>query len=127
MVKHFVLGISFLMVASAANAQQAKPVEDTKQYEKWYHEVEECLGMKGDFYGVTFYVDSTGRHPVTHVRFNGYHEEGSIVLFYKKANDEMTVKHEIIHDITKSRSNEHRRIYFINKCGDYSLGEVVDG
>lgn len=126
-MRSFVIALLLLVAAGSARAQGPVRIADTRMHEQWYREMEACLGIKGDLYGVTFYADSSGRHPVTRVRFNGYHEPGSIILYYKKANDRLTVMHEIIHDITHSRGNEHPRKYFQNKCGDFSLGELLDG
>lgn len=95
------------------------PLPDQPGYRKMYAEMEECTGVKGDYSGVTFYTDSTGRH-LGH-RFNGYWEPGSIVI-YARSHDKTVILHEMIHDIT--RFSTHPKKYFVNKCGDFSLGDL---
>lgn len=115
--------IVLLTACATLNQPPAQPTPLTAPgiYASWYHQLEQCSGIKGDFKAVDFYVAQVNFHNGHH--FNGYWEPGSIVLVAAKLNDRATVMHEMMHDIT--RSPVHKRRYFAQVCGDISTGEVL--
>lgn len=111
-------------LASAPTARVAETpsvsiIEDPK-YEQWYHELEKCSGLKGDFNRLTIYET----HDRLHLgrTFDGYWEPGSIVVRHRW--EKVAVQHEMMHDLTNS--NRHPRSYFKGACGDLMRGELPD-
>lgn len=107
---------TFKTVPAAPSHLDAPPI-----YAEWYHQLEQCSGLKGDYKALDFYAAGSSFHNGHH--FNGYWELGSIVIMPAKLNDRATVMHEMMHDLTKSTA--HRRQNFRGVCGDISTGETL--
>ncbi len=71
-------------------------------YERWYHAMERCTGLRGDFRRVRWYVTpapwSDGMHgtAMTYGLYQGRHR---IVLNLPEVHDSTLVSHEIVHDL----------------------------
>lgn len=88
-------------------------------FETWWHEVEQCSGMTGDFAGISwYYVPGAGSFAVG--------SDPEVVGFWQASNHSITlaqsvreyapvVRHEELHAIL--RRADHPPEYFQDKCG----------
>jgi hypothetical protein len=128
-----------LLVASPADAQYATdtvkaiassggplyltPFRPPVEYRRWYHAMEWCLRLKGDYEAVTWFVVpepwSDGRAPGhTHGFWRAPHK---IVLNALEWRDSVLVSHEAAHDILGSNGLQavpHPQPYFNGHCAD---------
>jgi hypothetical protein len=98
------------------------PEQVPAEWETWYHQLEACSGKKGDWGGLAIYI--TPSHYRFGHHFDGYWQEGGIVINDHFVKDKELVEHEMMHDLIKS--DAHPREFFKSRCGDLSLGEVPE-
>jgi len=87
-------------------------------YARWWAMTESCSGSTGSLNAVSWYVVPEANY----VSLNGDSVAGywtlasnSIVLAGSVANDGSSVRHEMLHALT--RTGLHQRSYFIERCG----------
>jgi len=88
-------------------------------YQTWWHEVEQCSGIVGDFAAISwYYVPGPGGFPAgSNPDLVGLWqlEHNSITLAQFVREDSSVVTHEELHAILKRA--DHPAEYFVQKCG----------
>ena len=85
-------------------------------YQQWWHDVEKCSAITGDFARVTWYAVPN----VTTFPYRGQEDYGywwathDIVIAGGSISDSMVVRHEMLHDLLGTGT--HPDEYFLYKC-----------
>ena len=78
------------------------PFQPPKEYVRWYKAMEECLGLKGDYAKLRwFVVPAPWKEPDAKANetTHGFWHDGYIVVNAKGWRDSVLVSHETVHDI----------------------------
>ncbi len=85
----------------------ARPTTPNTMHLYIYRQVEECLGIEGDWDGLLWYVsDFILRADFVRLAGLWVTDPRRIMLAEDKVNDPSVVSHEIIHDLTNGKASE---------------------
>lgn len=113
------LALVFTLMACSSPTQPAPKeygavaIPATQQYRRWWADLEQCSGLRGNIDAVQFYgVDSLNNHAVGRTFTDG----PRVYLVSLFASDSLVVSHEMMHALLQRTG--HPVHYFNGVCGD---------
>lgn len=103
-----------IMGPQSARVSGKRPMEVVpEEYAAWYAEAEECLGLRGDFSAVRWFVADDIRRK----------DSGKLVMGLWESPDDITI---LATAVTYQRTIRHEAVHHILQLGDRAHGPVME-
>jgi hypothetical protein len=113
-VKTFLLALQTAALAACGGytttVTDRQPFEPLPVYAEWWVATEACSGRSGDFARITWYTASsiTGDQAIARGAWSPPHD---IIIVRSYQDDELTVRHEMLHDLLDGDSNHESPLW----------------